>query len=638
MVVEDRTIERLVSDAVAGRREALSLLAPRVEGKVRAYIYRVTLNPDLTQDLCQEVLLTMVRSIGDLREPQRFWPWLYRIAQSRIQEHLRTTHRRREPDESAYREFLAQRADGRESDGLHVASQRELIRKMLAAMRHLSEQYRAVLSLRCFDQMSYGDIGAALGYSEVQARVQFYRAKEALRKQLGRQGVGKGMFLICLGLFGKVTSPAEAAGTALPVAAASVKVGLPVVLLSHLSAKSFLISLAAVALIVGALSAASALRHSPLPSRGTIQSMHFTTQLRYSEPGDPTSLSKGAYEQWFYYPEGVDGPAFFRMQRWNAWQTQRLCAWLQNGRANYYFESGERKLYITNDRVCWSSLNVRRLPTDSAEFTAFLDRVEGGSGIVHERDRRTGLLIGTIDDRFVDVPDFRTEYQYNSVDPNAFEPFWPAETPIIDQRDAMHKRGWTYFQVEGAVAGRRVTGRGCLPFVYDASREHPPWLTLRVGDDLEILDGQQAALLRSTDGHVLAAYPARSFFAGLGRPWMGLHTLDTIRRDAAEKCVRFKTQIADERKIATVTLSEPADLRLVDLVYAVNMETDLIDRISFFVDKAPAGALSFSYRQEIEDTEETFTPPEGPGKRSTDLSPGPGVPWLISLAVGELGS
>ena len=57
---------------------------------------------------------------------------------------------------------------------------------------------------------------------------------------------------------------------------------------------------------------------------------------------------------------------------------------------------------------------------------------------------------------------------------------WPKGAKIVDNRDAMHRRGWTYFRIEGNVEGVEVSGTGRLPFVYQAVSWYPPWLRLRV--------------------------------------------------------------------------------------------------------------------------------------------------------------
>lgn len=615
----------------------MNMLAHRVEGRVCAYIYRVTLDADLTQDISQEVLLTMVRSLSRFNDPDRFWPWLYRVAQSKIQQHFRTKQRKSlRPDDEALRELATETEAGFHDHGLHEAMRREMVGKVVAAMRHLAEQYRAVLSLRCFDQLSYADIAVAMDCSEVRARVLFYRAKEALKKQLTRQGLGKGMLVACLGVFGKVTAPADAAGSAATVTAASTRVGLSTVMIANAAP---LAAVAAVIAIAVGLSAshhpAGPATHAAAPPR-RVQNLHFTTQLQYSGPEAENSLSKGAYEQWFHFPAGLDGPTLFRMQRWNAQQTEKLCAWLQDELANYYFASGENKVYLNNYRVFWSSLRVRRLPSDDAEFTAFLDRAEGDMGnVVYTRDPRTGMLAGAVDYRFTDAYGFRTEYEYDLPGNRTLDADWHADVPRVDERDAMHKRGWTYLRVSGQIGGRTISGAGRVPFFYGPSQQHPAWLKLRIGDDLELIDCPAGARVCSSKGEPVAAYPAGTFLEGLARPWMGLHTLDTVRRDAVRRRIRFATAPLRDERYATVTL-RPEGVRVTSLTYTIDTETDVIDRIEFELNHQPAGEMTFTYLQDVAGVEQEFPTPQAPFASPTQQKQTFDTLWLIPLAQNEL--
>ena len=640
-MAEGQAIEILIAEAVKGRQEAVSELAQRVTGRVFAYVYRVTLSRDLSEDLSQEAMLTMVRSLSDLRDPDRFWPWLYRIAQSKVQEHFRSKQRHpTAPNPDAYGELVSRRANPHEYDALHRVADKELVRKVVAAMRRLSEQYRAVLSLRCFEQLSFSDIGGTLGCSDVKARVMFYRAKQALKKQLAHDGVRKGMFLLCLGLFGKATAPADAATGTATVTAASMKVGLTAVMLATVTTKVGVTVAVALSLAAVTTGGVSVLSDSSVPKRNEVSTMHFTTHLRFSEPDAPPSLSKGAYEQAYYFSDGVDGPAFFRMQRWDPQQKRKLCSWLQDAQANYYYDSGKRTLHLKNERVAWSSLRVQRLPTDDAGFTNFLSSVEGGLGrVAFRRDRRTGLLTGAVDDRFVGVPDFRTTYEYNGLDAEAFEPNWPAQTPIVDERDPMHRRGWAFFRIEGHVHDQPVSGRGCLPLFYNASKENPTWLDLHVGEGIRIVDCDKVARVENDNGRITRTCPAGSFFAGLPRPWMGLHTIDTVRRDAAKQRIHFVTSTSKDRSHATVTLTHPVNQTAVRLDYDVDMNTDVVDQIGLRVDNRPVGVLTFSYIQELDDTASSeFAAPELPAKLPRRMTESPGILWLVSLALGELGA
>ena len=82
---------RLIQRACQGRREDRATLAELARGKAFAYIYRVTLDYDLAQDLAQETVVRLLEHLPRLRfaHAGAFWSWIFRTALSRVQEHGR---------------------------------------------------------------------------------------------------------------------------------------------------------------------------------------------------------------------------------------------------------------------------------------------------------------------------------------------------------------------------------------------------------------------------------------------------------------------------------------------------------------------------------------------------------------------
>ncbi len=250
------------------------------------------------------------------------------------------------------------------------------------------------------------------------------------------------------------------------------------------------------------------------------------------------------------------------------------------------------------------------------------------------RSRTLGLLVICHHDGERTGRIWRIDRHLNVLDEEYFHFSWPETTPVIDDRDVMHQRGWTYFQVNGRLGDREVTGMGCLPFVHASAREHFPWLKLDIGTQLTLIDTPGGAGILDGSGRVVERLPGGSFFQGLPRPWMGLHCIDTVRRDAAQCRLRFETT-CDDAASAKITVRANE----VTLVYTVDMETDVIDRIEFFTG-APIEAnrtevLDFVYLQEIPEPEcRTFEAPREPG-RGADASRAPGLLWLKDLTTGR---
>ena len=215
-----------VRDAQHGDPKSMDRLAEAARPRLYAYIYRLTLNHDLAQDLLQETLLKMVESIKDLEYPERFWCWLFRTALGNVQHYYRDRAREQAVAFSTLtRDRLAEYLAQEDEEGLNRAMRKELSHTIVDAMARLRLAYRNVLMLRCYEQMSYADIADQMGCKELRARVLFFRAKHSLSRQLHRKGFAKGLLVTALGIFGFLTAPADSA-SASTVTAASLHVGL----------------------------------------------------------------------------------------------------------------------------------------------------------------------------------------------------------------------------------------------------------------------------------------------------------------------------------------------------------------------------------------------------------------------------
>jgi RNA polymerase sigma-70 factor (ECF subfamily) len=226
MITDMDTFE-LVRGAQLGDRKSMDALAEAARHRVFAYVYRLTLNHDLAQDLLQETLLKMVESIKELRQPERFWSWLFRTALGNVQHYYRDQTRAGAVEFSELsRQRLSEYVAADRDDGLNRAMRRELAQTIVAALARLKVSYRHVLALRCYEQLSFAEIAEVMDCKELRARVLFFRAKRALHRQLTRGGYSKELLLTGLGLFGVLTGPADSVSAAGTVHATSLSVGL----------------------------------------------------------------------------------------------------------------------------------------------------------------------------------------------------------------------------------------------------------------------------------------------------------------------------------------------------------------------------------------------------------------------------
>ncbi|MFC1765702.1 RNA polymerase sigma factor [Planctomycetota bacterium] len=254
MVTENDQIDLgLIHRAQQDQADSRTRLAQAAEVRVYAYIYRMTFDRHLAEDLTQETLLEMIRSLPTLhfKAVAPFWGWLYRTALSKVQRYFSAHGNRR------LNRNMVQDSDGldrypvEEMGGLNKIIQEELLRAIARAMNALNACYRSVLLLRCFDQMSYTDIAAIMGGTNVQAKLLFFRAKQSLKRQLKRNGFEQSYLIPALGLFGAATlHPGKASAGAAAINAGTLEVGVGTAVLATATSK-LVVSLVGASVILG---------------------------------------------------------------------------------------------------------------------------------------------------------------------------------------------------------------------------------------------------------------------------------------------------------------------------------------------------------------------------------------------------
>jgi RNA polymerase sigma-70 factor (ECF subfamily) len=599
----------LVRQAQQGQVEARGELLRIVEPRLTQYVGRLTLDRDLTTDLVQESIAEMLKIFDTLKDPERFWCWLYTITLNKVRLHYRQRWRRRETALSAVHEDWLQT---RNQDVLAELVTQELKEIVVRAIGQLEPRQRAVLTMRCYEQMSYQQISTAMGCSPLGARALFHRAKKTLTGLLRSHGIDKAALPVALLIFGKLTATSEAAAAQVAVPAATLRVGLWGALAGMATPLVTALLLGSTLVVAGGTLVArtNIWGGSPQPAAAGVEIA-------------PTPALPQDSSCWYYYPPGAADTVMIR----TSGQTVAYSQWLQKEQANYYRQGNT--ITVRNHRQFADDLSVRRLPTDPPALRAFLRAQDG-----HDLDLEPvaagprGLLVA-VEQAQAGRPQQAT-LNYDVSMEDYFRHDWALNAAIVDRRDDQHRAGWTCFTIEGHWGTQPVRGCGRLPLVAAAVRDHGPALRLTIGDNLTLLDSGVTAEVRNGSGVVLAHYPGGSLFRGLSRPWSGLHTIDTIRRDAARAGIAFTTRLLPDGQHVEIVLHSPK----VQLAYRVHLYQDWIESIAFNKDDVVFGEWTFDYPKPGEADLHRF-PVSSPsrGRRPTS---GPDGLWLLRLAQGNL--
>ena len=180
----DEPTADLVRRAQRGEQRAFAELVRRYERAALGIVYAITGDGAGAGDVVQEAFTCAWRSLGGLREPGRFGPWLAIIVRRLAADERRRLLRRGAAEESMEKHCGADvRGDGR-PEPVAELSQRETGGRVAAALRALDEVTRTAMVLRYFDGHSSREIGALLGLSPAAVDMRLARARAKLRQRL----------------------------------------------------------------------------------------------------------------------------------------------------------------------------------------------------------------------------------------------------------------------------------------------------------------------------------------------------------------------------------------------------------------------------------------------------------------------
>lgn len=179
MGVSERTrLAFLVLRAQSGDRGAIATLVTTLQPRVKAFVSRLVRDDALADDIAQESMVRLWRSLGALREPRAVETWAYRVANRLV---FRASARR-----DAAREADAA-VPGRPVLSADESATREEIDELMREVDALPANTRAVVWLHYAAGLSLAEVGAALEIPVGTVKSRLSSALTTLRRRLGKE-------------------------------------------------------------------------------------------------------------------------------------------------------------------------------------------------------------------------------------------------------------------------------------------------------------------------------------------------------------------------------------------------------------------------------------------------------------------
>jgi RNA polymerase sigma-70 factor (ECF subfamily) len=181
--LDDRT---LVARVLEGERDRFTELVKRYEKRIINYVYRITHRYEDAHDLAQEIFVKVYVALDRYDPKYQFSTWLFRIAQNSAIDALRKKTLNEvsiapKPGEDDAKE--------RDFADTGVSPYRALSNKQLAdaidsAVKNLPSDYRELIQLRHFAELSYEEIASMKKLPLGTVKNKLFRARNLLKVEL----------------------------------------------------------------------------------------------------------------------------------------------------------------------------------------------------------------------------------------------------------------------------------------------------------------------------------------------------------------------------------------------------------------------------------------------------------------------
>lgn len=179
-------IVELVRRSQKGDLDAFRQLYERFIQKILNYLYRMTGSKDEADDLAQDTFVLAYRKIGDLKNPERFQSWIFRIAQNNVYQLYR--------GKKVHVESIDQEESQELSDFQKLATPlkspedavltEELEQLITDVIQELPEKYRTVFILSAIEKLSYQEISNIVERSLASVKSDIHRARVIVRDRI----------------------------------------------------------------------------------------------------------------------------------------------------------------------------------------------------------------------------------------------------------------------------------------------------------------------------------------------------------------------------------------------------------------------------------------------------------------------
>lgn len=177
--------EDLFARLLQGDEEALETLFARYAQPLYGFLWRLTGDQALAEDLLQEVFIRLVNYAGKL--PQNFRAWFYTVARNLAYDAMRARRRQQAHRADGFDGSVEELMDAAQKSPETAVQSRDDDERVRQSLERLPDEQREVVLLRFYQGLSLEEIATVVEVSLGTVKSRLYRALKLLRGMLLRE-------------------------------------------------------------------------------------------------------------------------------------------------------------------------------------------------------------------------------------------------------------------------------------------------------------------------------------------------------------------------------------------------------------------------------------------------------------------
>lgn len=168
---------RLVQEVLKGNIDSFNILVNKYELSIIRFIYNTIKDREASEDITQEVFITLYNKLYTFKKEYKFSNWLFRIARNKCIDYVRKYKRLYEANVEEFSGLVSNEISPEQN-----AEFKEIKRIVEDFIETLNEIDRQIVILRyANDRMTFYDIAGVLNLTESAVKRRYYKAREKFK-------------------------------------------------------------------------------------------------------------------------------------------------------------------------------------------------------------------------------------------------------------------------------------------------------------------------------------------------------------------------------------------------------------------------------------------------------------------------